>query len=73
MLYCLTEVGKIVAVNESWRKFTLANNLGVPRYGIGYSYLAISEKATGVDASELKKIEKGIKEVLAGTNRKNFQ
>ncbi len=63
----LNEVGKIVAVNESWRKFTLANNLGVPRYGIGYSYLAISEKATGVDASAVKKIEKGIKEVIDGT------
>jgi len=65
----INEVGKIVAVNESWRKFTLANNLGVPRYGIGYSYLAISEKATGVDASALKKIEKGIKEILAGARR----
>src|SRR5579872_6865281 len=65
----INEVGKIVAVNESWRKFTLANNLGVPRYGIGYSYLAISEKATGVDASALKKIEKGIKEILAGAKK----
>ncbi len=63
----LNEVGKIVAVNESWRKFTLANNLGVPRHGIGYSYLAISEKATGVDASAVKKIEKGIKDVIGGT------
>ena len=63
----LNEAGKIVAVNESWRKFTLANNLGVPRYGIGYSYLAISEKATGVDAATEKKIEKGIKEVIGGT------
>jgi PAS domain S-box-containing protein len=63
----LNEAGKIVAVNESWRKFTLANNLGVPRHGIGYSYIAISEKATGVDASAVKKIEKGIKEVIDGT------
>lgn len=63
----LNEAGKIVAVNESWRKFTLANNLGVPRYGVGISYIAISEKATGVDASAMKKIEKGIKEVIGGT------
>ncbi|MFI5161932.1 MAG: PAS domain S-box protein [Sphingobacteriales bacterium] len=63
----LNEAGKIVAVNESWRKFTIANNLGVPRHGIGYSYIAISEKATGVDASAVKKIEKGIKEVISGT------
>ncbi|MDB5022967.1 MAG: domain S-box protein [Mucilaginibacter sp.] len=62
----LNEAGKIVAVNESWKKFTLANNLGVPRYGIGYSYVAISEKATGVDALSGKKIAKGINEVIAG-------
>jgi PAS domain S-box-containing protein len=67
----LNEAGKIVAVNESWKKFTLANNLGVPRYGIGYSYLAISEKATGVDISSGKKIAKGINEVIAG-NRSEF-
>ena len=27
----LNQAGKIVAVNESWRKFTLANNLGLPK------------------------------------------
>ncbi|HEY8784419.1 MAG TPA: PAS domain S-box protein [Mucilaginibacter sp.] len=63
----LNQAGKIVAVNESWRKFTLANNLGVPKYGIDYSYTAISEKATGVDELSGKKIAEGIKEVIAGT------
>ncbi len=62
----LNEGGKIVAVNESWRKFTLTNNLGVPKYGIGYSYIAISEKATGVDEITGKKIAKGIRELIAG-------
>jgi PAS domain S-box-containing protein len=61
----LNEAGKIVAVNDSWKKFTLINNLGVPRYGIGLSYLAISEKATGMDTASVKKISKGIKEVIA--------
>ncbi|HZY38695.1 MAG TPA: PAS domain-containing sensor histidine kinase, partial [Mucilaginibacter sp.] len=62
----LNEAGKIVAVNESWRKFTLKNNLGVPRYGIDYSYTAISEKATGVDEVSGKQIAKGIKDVISG-------
>ncbi|HEY4325954.1 MAG TPA: PAS domain S-box protein [Mucilaginibacter sp.] len=62
----LNEAGKIVAVNESWRKFTLENNLGVPKYGIDYSYIAISEKATGVDKASETKIARGIKEVIAG-------
>jgi len=62
----LNEAGKIVAVNESWKKFTIENNLGVPRYGIDYSYIAISEKATGVDQVSGRKIAEGIKEVIAG-------
>ncbi|HTD41734.1 MAG TPA: PAS domain-containing protein [Mucilaginibacter sp.] len=63
----LNESGEIVAVNESWRKFTLANNLNVPGDGIGFSYLAIVERATSVDASAVKRFEKGIREVIAGT------
>jgi PAS domain S-box-containing protein len=62
----LNESGKIVAVNESWRKFTLENNLGIPKYGIDYSYIAISEKATGVDKTSGKQIADGIEEVIAG-------
>lgn len=62
----LNESGKIVAVNESWKRFTLENNLGVPKYGIDYSYIAISEKATGVDKISGQKIANGIKEVIAG-------
>ncbi len=63
----INEAGKIIAVNESWKKFTIENNLGVPKYGIDYSYIAISEKATGVDELSGKKIATGIKEVIAGT------
>jgi len=62
----LNEAGKIVAVNESWRKFTLKNNLGIPKYGIDYSYTAISEKATGVDEISAKKIAKGIRDIITG-------
>ncbi|HVW15577.1 MAG TPA: PAS domain S-box protein [Mucilaginibacter sp.] len=58
--------GKIVAVNDSWKKFTIANNLGVPRYGIGYSYMALSEKAIGVDAQYARKIGRGIWDVING-------
>jgi len=61
----LSEDGKIVAVNESWRKLTLANNLGIPRYGTGVSYIAIAEKATGMDSLSARKIARGIKDVIA--------
>ena len=62
----LNEAGKIIAVNESWKKLTLENNLGVPKYGIDYSYIAIAEKALRVDEQSWKKIGKGVKEVIAG-------
>jgi PAS domain S-box-containing protein len=67
----LNEAAKIVAINEGWRKFTLDNNLGIPKYGIDYSYVAISEKATGVDQLSGRRIAKGIKEVILG-NIKEF-
>lgn len=67
----INELGKIMAVNESWKKLTLLNNLGIPNYGVGYSYLAISEKATGVNKSNGAKIENGIRGVVLG-NKKEF-
>lgn len=67
----INENGKIIAVNESWRKLALFNNLGIPNYGLGYSYLAISEKATGIDKATSAKIEAGIREVIQGS-RKEF-
>ncbi len=67
----VNEKGKIIAVNESWKKFALANNLGVPQYGIGYSYLAIAEAATGINKATNNKISKGLKDVVVG-NKKEF-
>jgi PAS domain S-box-containing protein len=60
---------KIVAVNESWRKLTNANNLGIPRYGIGYNYMTISEKATGVDPVTGKEITRGVMNIITGATR----
>ncbi|TSJ40731.1 PAS domain S-box protein [Mucilaginibacter corticis] len=67
----INEKGKIIAVNESWKKMALFNNLGIPNYGVGYSYMALSEKAIGVDNITSIKIEKGINEVIKG-NTKEF-
>ncbi len=67
----INEKGKIIAVNDSWKKLALFNNLGIPNYGLGYSYLAISETATGIDKATSSKIEAGIREVIKG-NEKEF-
>jgi PAS domain S-box-containing protein len=68
----INEKGKIIAVNESWKKLALFNNLGIPNYGVGYSYLAISETATAVDKATSTKIQQGINDVING-NRKEFE
>lgn len=62
----LNKNGKIVAVNEAWKKFTLINNLGLPDFGIGYSYMALCDKAMGIDGADIDKISKGINQVING-------
>ncbi len=62
----LNEACKIIAVNESWKRITLANNLGLPKYGIDYSYIAVARSAMGFDEASEKKIARGAKEVIAG-------
>lgn len=63
----INENGKIMAVNEAWKKNALATNLGIPRYGIGFSYTALAATATEVNHATAEKINKGIKEVIAHT------
>jgi PAS domain S-box-containing protein len=67
----INEKGKIIAVNESWKKLALFNNLGIPNYGVGYSYLAIAETATAINKESSSKIEQGINDVIRG-NKKEF-
>jgi PAS domain S-box-containing protein len=67
----LNETGKIIAVNESWKKLALYNNLGMPNYGVGYRYLTIAKKATGAEYLDLEKIETGINDVMRG-DKKEF-
>ncbi len=62
----LNEQGKIVAVNDSWKKSALLNNLGMPNYGVGYSYIAIAEKANAVDNDTASAIAAGIRDVISG-------
>jgi len=71
LIALLNEDGRIIAVNDSWKKFTLENNLGIPHFGVGYSYLSICEKAVGLDPCYIDKVAKGIKSVLSG-NIKEF-
>lgn len=57
---------RIVAVNESWKKFAVANNFKLPGYGIGESYSAICEKAMKTGIHDAGEIAAGIKQVITG-------
>lgn len=65
----LNEFGKIIAVNESWKKLVIKHNLGMPNYGVGYSYLAMAEKAIGADSGDVEKIALGIDSVVQGVQK----
>ena len=58
--------GRIVSVNEAWRRFGSANVVQRPGYGIGLNYLEICEDAGGDGASEAHKVAEGIRSVLGG-------
>ncbi len=47
----LDESGKILAVNEAWRGFALANDFQEPEFGVGLNYRAICETAAAEDAA----------------------
>ena len=58
--------GRIISVNEAWRRFAGANALQSPGYGIGLNYLEICDSARGDDASEAQQAAAGIRSVLDG-------
>jgi PAS domain S-box-containing protein len=58
--------GVILAVNESWRRFALANHLQTPDFAVGRNYLHLCESATGDCSGEANLAASGIRRVLAG-------
>ena len=62
----LDAVGKIVAVNESWKKSVFLNKLGVSNYGIDFKYLDVFGKTMAISASTLEEIAQGMEEVIKG-------
>jgi PAS domain S-box-containing protein len=58
--------GVIIAVNTSWRTFADANGLAWKDYGVGRSYLAIAEAASGTFNEGAQEAARGIQELLSG-------
>jgi PAS domain S-box-containing protein len=64
----LDETGAIIAVNEAWRQFADTNGLSDPAYGLGTSYLAVCESATGPWSEGAPEVAAGIRQALAAGN-----
>jgi PAS domain S-box-containing protein len=58
--------GRIVSVNESWRRFAGANDFLGPEAGLGRNYLEICDRARGEDSAEAGGAAAGIRSVLDG-------
>lgn len=58
--------GRILSVNEAWRRYAGVNALQEPGFGIGLDYLAICDGAPGHEASEAHELAEGIRSVLTG-------
>jgi len=58
--------GRIVAVNESWRRFARENALADNEFSVGRSYLEICDSAAGPNSGEAGAVADGIRDVLSG-------
>lgn len=58
--------GVILTVNESWRRFAVANVLGDQAFGVGQNYLALCERVSGDCAEQSLTAAAGIRQVLKG-------
>jgi signal transduction histidine kinase len=58
--------GTILAVNASWRQFAAQNRLEWEDYGVGRSYLGVTESASGDLSQGAREAATGIREVIAG-------
>ncbi len=65
-LAIIDEHGTILAVNQAWRNYALANGGDLRTAAEGANYLAVCDAANGPDASLAHECARGIRAVLAG-------
>ena len=58
--------GKIVLVNEAWRKFAIEHGASIESVSEGINYLKVCYAASGADKKEAVAFAKGIESVIAG-------
>lgn len=62
----LDSQGRILSVNETWRRFDGGNVLQCPGHAVGFNYLDNCDRAPADDASGSHQVAQGIRSVLSG-------
>lgn len=62
--------GVILAVNESWRRFSSSSSTPTKDFFVGFNYLQACETATGEEAGEATLVAAGMRDILAGRTTK---
>ncbi|HEV3468820.1 MAG TPA: PAS domain S-box protein [Pyrinomonadaceae bacterium] len=62
----LDREGRVVAVNEAWRRFAAENGGAAPRTDVGSNYLQVCRAAAAGGAEGAREILEGVRAVLAG-------
>lgn len=62
----LDDQGRIVLINDAWRRFAEENKLQSPTHCLSENYLHVCDKATGLCSREAPIVAAGIRDVLAG-------
>ena len=71
-LAILDEQGVIVAVNDAWRRFGMANHYEDSNWGVGRNYLGICQEAIGNQTENAKNVAEAIQQLLCG-EKDDFQ
>ncbi|MHB8799578.1 MAG: sensor domain-containing protein [Thermoanaerobaculia bacterium] len=58
--------GRILSVNETWRRFADANAFRSPDHGVGLNYLDVCDYARGKGAEGAREVAEGVRAVLGG-------
>ena len=61
----LDEEGRIIAVNESWRRFAEANEGDLGRVGVGVNYLDVCDASAERGVADAKGVAAGLRAVIA--------
>ncbi|WP_119462445.1 PAS domain-containing protein [Rhodospirillaceae bacterium SYSU D60014] len=62
----LDETGRIVSCNRHWRNFAVANDLGIPNFGVGANYIEFCDAARGVETDDAQAMARALRAVLSG-------